>query len=701
MADKDNSTQNQSVIVAAKGTGASGPEWEFFSIHQKQQSVGNQNGETKQAHPTQQEIPLQTPVANESGSGCIPIEAGPGTVQSDTQSPFSSSSQTEGNWDVNSAHSASPSVAKLLGSSSDPGSSQYGVKRGPIQPQNDPISPVIREEEGFDDTPIKGFKVLGEVYKEAPHRAVNYDENELLLATDEPFGYSQAAGNPNWEDAMRKEIESIVKNQTWILTNLPKNAKPIGLKWVYKIKKDASGKIVKYKARLVAKGYVQQQGVDYDEVFAPVARMETVRILFALAAHFGWMLHHLDVKSAFLHGDLKEEVYVVQPEGFVKKGSENKVYKLVKALYGLKQAPRAWNAKLDSTLKDLGFTKCSQEQAVYKRSDSKSCLLVGVYVDDLIVTGSCEESIAMFKRQMEGKFEMSDLGPLAYYLGIEVQQGQEGITITQTAYVRRILEEAGLSDCNSTKVPMDPGLKLSKTEGGKPVNATNYRRLIGCLRYLLHTRPDLSFAVSLASRYMKEPNESHLLAIKQVMRYIKGTLGYGIKYKRSKDPKLYGYSDSSFGVNQDDGKSTTGWVFYFGDSPISWSTQKQGTVALSSCEAEFMAATAAACQAIWLSRLLNELTGWKEETVVLKVDNKSALLLMKNPVFHGRSKHINIRYHFIRECIEKDLIKVEHVSGEEQKADILTKALPRLKFAEMRSMLGVEEMEDPIQKLRG
>ena len=224
------------------------------------------------------------------------------------------------------------------------------------------------------------------------------------------------------------------------------------------------------------------------------------------------------------------------------------------------------------------------------------------------------------------------------------------------------------------------------------MNATEYRRLIGSLRYLIHTRPDLGYSVGVVSRYMESPKESHLKAVKQILRYVKGTVNYGLKYKKGGDGKVIGYSDSSHGMDQDDRRGTTGTVFYYSGNPITWSSQKQSTVALSSCEAEFMAATSAACQSLWLRSLLSDLTGSDAECVKLFVDNKAAIDLMKNPVFHGRSKHIDTKFHFIRECVDKGLIKVEHVSG-----DVLTKALNRVKFAEMRDQLGVKYLEEPKQ----
>ncbi|GJR08094.1 ribonuclease H-like domain, reverse transcriptase, RNA-dependent DNA polymerase [Tanacetum coccineum] len=550
------------------------------------------------------------------------------------------------------------------------------------------ISSPRNSDHRFDDTPKRGFKDLTEIYQNA--REV---ETETLLFTEEePRNYKEASKDEKWIEAMEIELDSINKNNTWTLTTLPTNQKAIGLKWVFKTKRDAKGKIIKYKARLVAKGYVQEQGIDFDEVFAPVARIETVRLILALAAYHGWQVHHLDVKSAFLHGDLKEEVYVTQPEGFIQQGNSGKVYKLTKALYGLRQAPRAWNMKLDQTLKSLDFKKCNLEQAVYTKRSKTSTLIVGVYVDDLIITGTPRKEIDLFKSQMEDKFEMSDLGLLAYYLGIEVTQTGGEITIKQTGYINKILKETSMMESNDTKIPMDPGTKLVKAEDGNSVDATYYRSLIGSLRYLLHTRPDLSYSVGLLSRFMQDPKDHHLKAIKQVIRYIKGTKEHGIIYKKEGGCRITGYSDSSYGINTDQGKGTTGIVFYFGESPITWCTQKQPTVALSSCESEFMAATGAACQALWLKRLLSEITGWEEERITLKVDNISAIALVRNPVFHGRSKHIDIRYHFIRECVENGHINVEHVSGELQRADILTKALPRLKFVTMRQMLGVQDL---------
>ncbi|KAJ9542758.1 hypothetical protein OSB04_029264 [Centaurea solstitialis] len=496
-----------------------------------------------------------------------------------------------------------------------------------------------------------------------PIRLHDYELNmyELMLTCDEePRNFKEAIMNPEWLKAMTSEIESIEKNKTWKLVPLPKHAKPIGLKWLFKIKRNADGLISRYKARLVAKGYVQEYGIDFDEVFAP---------------------------TAFLHGELKEEVYVSQPEGFEKVGEQGKVYKLEKALYGLRQAPRAWNIKLDGILREMGFQRCLHESTVYTKVSRGEYIIVAVYVDDLFVTGTCHEITSQFKSMMSSKFEMSDLGLLTYYLGIEVSQENDCVTIKQASYAVKILKEAGMEECNAAQCPMEPRLKLLKAEDEPEVEATHYRRVVGCLRYLLHTRPDLAYSVGVVSRYMQSPRESHARAVKQILRYLRGTISLGIRYERCDELKLLGYSDSSHNVDADDGRSTTGHIFFLGKSPISWCSQKQDTVALSSCEAEFMAATSAACQAVWLRELLAEVTRLKKQKVLIRIDNKSTIALSKNPVFHGRSKHIHTRFHFIRERVENEQVEVEHVAGDSQVADSLTKALARVRFGEMRTLL--------------
>lgn len=370
---------------------------------------------------------------------------------------------------------------------------------------------------------------------------------------------------------------------------------------------------------------------------------------------------------------------------------------MVKALYGLRQAPRAWYAKLSKCLIELGFERCPYEHAVYVNKTGDELLVIGVYVDDLLVTGTKLSSIKEFKDQMNSRFEMSDLGRLSYYLGLQVKQGSGFIELNQGAYAKKILEKAGMWDCNPTKLPMDPKESLSKDEEGKPVDSTMFKSMIGGLRYLVHTRPDIASSVGVVSRYMERPTILHQLAAKRILRYVKGTLNFGLVYKKTSSVNsIVGYSDSDLGGHSDDRRSTGGMVFYLNSSLVSWGSQKQRCIALSSCEAEFMAATAAACQAIWLRKMLSQVIGAYVEPVVHYIDNRSALDLAKNHVFHERSKHIDIRYHFIRECVENGEIIVRHVSTDLQRADALTKPLPIARFERMRSMLGVKDLQELV-----
>ena len=331
---------------------------------------------------------------------------------------------------------------------------------------------------------------------------------------------------------------------------------------------------------LFRSGYAQKQGVDYDEVFAPVARIETVRILFALAAQGDWEVHHMDVKSAFLNGDLQEEVYVHLPPGFTEAAQAGKVLGLKKALYGLKQAPRAWNAKLDQELNALGFHRSTIEHAVYKRGTGSSLLLVGVYVDDLIICGPDKQKIAEFKEQMKKIFSMSDLGLLSYYLGMEVKQDKDHITVCQRAYAAKIVETCRMTGCNPVDTPMEQRVRLSTAKPGSELEVTRYRSVIGSLRYLVNTRPDIAYAVGIASRFMEAPAKEHWAVVKRIVRYISGTLDYGCRYLKNGRPdlSLLGFTDSDCSGDLIQRKSTSGIVFYLGSNLVTWaSTEAEGS----------------------------------------------------------------------------------------------------------------------------
>ena len=418
-----------------------------------------------------------------------------------------------------------------------------------------------------------------------------------LLTDGDPITFAEAVKSEKWRKVMDEEIQAIEKNDTWELTVLPSGGKTIGVKWVFKKKFNENGEVDKYKARLVAKGYCQQDGIDYAEIFAPVARLNTIRIVISLAAQKAWVIYQLDVKSAFLHGEITEEVFVEQPPEYDQKGHESKVYRLKKELYGLKQVPRAWYSRIETYFIKEGFTKCPYEHTLFiKTADGGKILIVCLYVDDLIFTGNDEVMFEQFKKSMKIEFDMTDLGIMKYFLGIEVLQKADGIFITQRKYAQEILERFNMDQCNSVHNPVVPSFKLTKDEEGVEVDTTVYKQMVGSLMYLTATRPDLMFIVSLISRYMERPTESHLLAAKRALRYIKGTVILGLFYKKGGSEELVGYTDSDYAGDQDDRKSTSGYVFLMSSGAISWSSKKQPVVTLSTNEAEFIAAASSACQ---------------------------------------------------------------------------------------------------------
>jgi hypothetical protein len=317
-------------------------------------------------------------------------------------------------------------------------------------------------------------------------------------------------------------------------------------------------------------------------------------------------------------------------------------------------------------------------------------LLVGVYVDDLVITVTKDAEVTTFKEEMKATFQMSDLGLLSFYLGIEVYQGDSGITIRQITYAKRVVELAGITDCNLALTPMEERLKLSHDSTMEEVDATQYRRLVGSLRYLAHTRPDLAFSVGYISRFMQRQMMEHQQAVKRIIRYVAGTLDHDLYYPRCPgEAHLVRYSDSDHVDDIDTSKSTSGILFFFGKCLISWQSVKQQVVALSSCEAEYIAASTASTQALWLVRLLGDLLGRDTGAVELRVDSKSALALSKNPVFHEWSKHIRVRYHFIRGCLEEGSFKACYINTKDQLEDLLTKPLGRIKFLDLCSRIGM------------
>ncbi|KAI5329222.1 hypothetical protein L3X38_028619 [Prunus dulcis] len=522
-------------------------------------------------------------------------------------------------------------------------------------------------------------------------RSVNEIMAQCNICIVEPESFEDANLDESWRNAMKAELEMIEKNNAWTLVDRPFGKPIIGVKWVYKTKLNLDGSVQKNKARLVAKGYSQKPGIDYNETFAPVARLDTIRTLIALAAQKEWNLYQLDVKSAFLNGVLKEEVYVEQPQGFVKDNEEIRVYKLNKALYGLKQAPRAWYDEIDSYFNRAGFKKSPSEATLYvKTSDTSGILIVSLYVDDIVYTGSCVKLLEEFKNDMMKHYEMTDLGLLYHFLGMGVVQTNKHTFLHQKKYAMKVIEKFGLKDCKSVVTPLVASERLCKEDGSEAANENEYRQIVGSLLYLTATRPDIMFASSLLARFMHNPTRKHMGTAKRVLRYIQGTLDFGIEFIKGKSATLIGYCDSDWAGSEDDRRSTSGYAFTLGSGMFSWASIKQNTVALSTAEAEYVSAAEATSQAKWLRFVLEDFGEEQVEGKPILCDNTSAIAMAKNPVFHQKTRNISRKFHFIREAIQAKEIELIYCKTEDQIADILTKALSKDRFVYLRDLLGVK-----------
>ena len=404
----------------------------------------------------------------------------------------------------------------------------------------------------------------------------------------EPTCFEEAIGNAKWEKAMNEEMAALDENETWDLVPLPKSKNVIGCKWVYKVKHNSDGTVSRYKARLVAKGYAQTYGIDYEETFSPVAKMATICTIIGVAASKGWMLHQMDVKNAFLHGDLQEEVYMEQPQGFEDVNHPSYVCKLKKALYGLKQAPRAWHARIVAYLVSLGFHMADADHSLYVRKDEHGIVIICIYVDDLIVGGDNEAEIEHVKTLLKQEFDIKDLGELRFFLGIEIVRTKEGIWLSQRQYALDMLSKYGMADCKPISMPLDQNLKLRADEGQVLEDVTMYRKIVGSLIYLTISRPDLSYTVGLESQFMQLPRKPHLDAVRRTLRYVSATLDYALFYDASTELHLSGYTD--WAGNATDRRSTSDFMFSLGSAAITWSSKKQPTIALSSTEAEYRGA---------------------------------------------------------------------------------------------------------------
>ena len=476
----------------------------------------------------------------------------------------------------------------------------------------------------------------------------------------------------------------------WELVELPDGRKPVGSRWVFKVKRNEHGEVERYKARLVAQGFTQVKGADYDETFSPVARLESLRTLVALSVQKGLQLHQVDITTAFLNGILEEEVYMHQPEVFVSKGQEHLVCKLKRSLYGLKQSPRCWNSTLDEFLKQLGFVQSTGDPCIYVQDGGE--LMVGVYVDDIVIGGRGEKRVKDFKLALGEKFDVKDLGRLHFFLGMKiVEDASTGdIWMGQPAYLEKVVEKFGMKEAKSVPTPVDTSTKLMKAESGEEeVDATGYQSAVGSLLYLsAGTRPDITFAVCNVAKFCSKPTRSHWTAVKRILRYLKGTPDHGLLYSHNDQQDCFGYSDSDWAGDLSDRKSMSGYIFMLSGAGVSWRSKKQTSVALSTAEAEYIALSSTVQEAMWLRQLTSELT-CSAEAMVIYEDNQSALSLAKNPQFHGRAKHIDIQHHFVRDQVASGVVELKYCRTEDMVADILTKGLCRINFEKLRKMAGV------------
>lgn len=487
-------------------------------------------------------------------------------------------------------------------------------------------------------------------------------------------------------------------NNTWEKCTLSTGKKPVGCRWVYTVKYRPDGSIERYKARLVAKRYTQTYGIDYSKTFSPVAKIDTIRVLFSVAANKGRSLHQFDVKNAFLHGDLKEEVYMEAPSGFKAEFKEGEVCRLKKSLYGLKHSPRAWFGRFTVAMKLYGFNQSNSDHTLFlkRRGELVTCLII--YVDDMIITGDDIEEISKLRENLFKEFEMKDLGRLKYFLGIEVLRSTQGIFICQKKYILDLLTETGMLECKPADTPIVVNHGLKILEEVELTDKERYQRLVGKLIYLSHTRLEISYAVGVVSQFMHRPQKDHMEAVWRIIRYLKGTTGHGILFRAHGHLHITGYTDADWAGNPVDRRSTSGYFTFVGGNLVTWRSKKQKVVALSSAEAEFRGIARGLTEVLWLQKLLTEIGFPPTKTCEIMCDNQAAIRISKNLVQHDRTKHVKIDSHFIKEKIEEGIVKFPFVRSEDQLADILTKAVNGKSFKEVLDKLCIG---DPTSQLEG
>ena len=515
--------------------------------------------------------------------------------------------------------------------------------------------------------------------------------------TTEPETVKAALEDVNWHTAMKSEISSLHQNDTWELVPRPAMKNIVGSRWVFKVKPNPDGTVNRFKARVVAKGYSQVHGLDYSEVFSPVVRYAGIRSLLAYANANDLEVHQMDVTTAFLNGELDHEIYMEQPEGFLDEKFPAYVCKLKKSIYGLKQSARCWNATLTNFLLADGYTKSTADECIFIKRKKKNFVILAIYVDDVIPISNKPSMLEREKSKLKEKFAMVDNGPIHFMLGMVIKRDRQNrtMTIDQSEYIRNILRRFNMENCKPVAIPMDPSRKFTRTTNeDESFNITLYQQAVGCLTYAsLISRPDIAAATGMLAQYMSNPSADHWSGINRVLRYLRGTIDYGLSYSDSGNNDLVGFSDADWAGDLDTRRSTSGYTFHVGTALVSWSSRKQATVARSSTEAEYVALSSATQEAIWLRRLMSDISFQEFPPTLINEDNQGAIELSKNAKHHERTKHIDIAHHFVRERVSSNEITVGYCPTQDMVADVMTKAVPRVKFEKFRSLLGVVKID--------
>jgi hypothetical protein len=516
-----------------------------------------------------------------------------------------------------------------------------------------------------------------------------------------------------WAAAINSELESIDHHETYTWEEVPPGKKTLKCGYVFKIKPAADGQEERYKARLVAYGNHQKRGEDfeYEEIFAPVLKYKTLRLTCALAVEHDLIVHKLDVKTAFLHGTISEDIYLEPPAGMKPPyGKEHCKWKLHRSLYGLRQSPRRWNEHIHRFLTSIGFTRLESDYGLYSRGHGESLELITVYVDDLLVAAKDLRAVLRIKELLMSQYEMTDFGEAHSILGISLTRDWDAGTITldQTSYIDSIMERFRFQDCKGSPTPLDKdSVSLSVSDcpvtdvDKEDMSTVPYREAVGSIMHVMVcTRPDLACAIGVLSRFLHNPGRAHWTGVQRLFRYLKRTRTFALCFRKSHAPtrvtsNLHGFCDSDWVGDRDLFLSTTGWVFVMNGAAISWQSKRGKTPAQSSCDAEYVAEGLAAQEICHLRNILGELHMEPSDPIPLYSDSQSAIHLTKNPVFHERSKHIGLKFHLSRHLQRDGRMSLIYVPTDEQVADVLTKALHGPKVAWGRQQMGLIELPDP------